>query len=164
MVNARIDVPGNGRETVLRWVRVLHLGNGNDAVWRTLTHDLRLTVAQHYLMALGRTGDDAAAAWLATGDPADEGFRYMVDRQCAAWRAELVPLIHAAEIVGSAPVGADLESVVVASARVSRHSAREQATFTFMLQHGPQATAVAAVGNWLPLPGWPPERWTLPHT
>ncbi|MFI5937343.1 hypothetical protein [Actinoplanes sp. NPDC051494] len=144
----------------MRWIRVLHLGTGNDALWAALTGEFRLTVAQHYLISIGRENDDEHAARLSAPASEENGFRYMVDRQCQAWRDEHLPLVHTGAVVAARPVGAYLEMVTVAG--------QSKAEFRFLVRHSAAGhsgseTSVAAVGHKLPVPGWPPTQWPIPH-
>ncbi|WP_306205002.1 hypothetical protein [Actinoplanes sp. RD1] len=155
-----IRQPGDGADTILRWIRVLHHGTGTVALWTALTDELRLSVAQEFLIAAGRAGDDALAARLADPAGAEPAAREMVAAQCEVWRAGLSALATGAGIVSAHPFGATMELVIVAPT-VTR--ARHAAPHRFLVRHGQRDIAVAAVGDELPVPGWPPGWWSVPN-
>ncbi|WP_305785589.1 hypothetical protein [Symbioplanes lichenis] len=154
------DGARDGADTILRWIRVLHHGTGTVALWSALTDELRLSVAQEYLIAAGRTGDDALAARLAAPGGAEPGARDMVAAQCEMWRTSLSALAPGADIVSAHTFGATMEVVTVAPT-VTR--ARHAAPHRFLVRHGPREIEVAAVGDELPVPGWPPGWWSVPN-
>lgn len=156
--------PGDGMGTVLRWIRVLHRGTADDSLWTALTFEWRLTVAQLYLISLGSRHDDVRAARLASDEPADPDFPLMLHRQCQAWRKAYLPLARGAEPVSSLAVGADMELVAV-EGRPARpgHGDAPAPRFRFLVRHRRDETAIAAIGHRLPIPGWPPTQWAIPH-
>lgn len=143
---------------------MLHRGTADSAVWRALTHELRLTVAQLYLTSVGTVGDDVRADRLASTESAEADFPSMVHRQCQAWRKTFLPLARGTESATVVTVGSEMELVTVAvrPGRIGPATARIP-PFRFLVRHRRHDTAIAAIGHRLPVPGWPPTQWSIPH-
>jgi hypothetical protein len=132
-------------------------------VWRALTHELRLTVAQLYLTSLGTTDDDVRAARLAATESAETDFPAMLRRQCQAWRKTFLPLARGNGPVAVVTVGADMEMVTLAVRAERTGPGTRTPPYRFLVRYcGPDIT-IAAIGHRLPLPGWPPTLWSIPH-
>jgi hypothetical protein len=143
---------------------VLHRGTADDTVWRTLTDDLRLTVAQLYLTSLEQVNDDVRAARLAAAASRENDFPDMLHRQCQAWRRTFLPLARGNGPVAVRSVGADMEMVTV-PVRPERvdHGAARFSPYRFLVRHCGFDTAIAGLEHRLPVPGWPPTLWSIPH-
>lgn len=155
---------GNGGETVLNWIRVLHRGTADGALWAALTDELRLAVSQLYLMSVGSGNDDARAARLARLGSTDSSFQPMLHRQCQAWRRTFLSLARGADLIATVPVGSDMEMVTVAGRPAQPGCGdRQPPLHRFLVQHDRHGTALAAIGHKLLMPGWPPIQWSIPN-
>ncbi|MFI7542185.1 hypothetical protein [Actinoplanes sp. NPDC049599] len=156
--------PGNGPDTVLSWIRLLHRGTADGAVWGALTPELRLAVSQLYLVSVRSGNDDARAARLAAVEPADADFPAMLHRQCQAWRKTYLPLARGADPAAAVVVGSDMEMVTLTARPVRPgHGAGPPAVYRFLVRHWWGDVTIAALGSRLTVPGWPPVQWSIPH-
>jgi hypothetical protein len=154
----------DGPATVVAWIRLLHRGAADHDLWRALTHDLRLTVCQLYLMSVGSLGDEARAARLASVESAENDFPHVLRRQCQAWRKAFLPLALGIASADGVAVGADMEMVTVTARPVRPGRAGlPHARYRFLVLHHRRGAAIAAFGHRLPVPGWPPTQWSIPH-
>jgi len=164
MRSSRPAPPPDGAYLIARWLRHLHDGDDLRFVWAALDHDLRLATAQAFLMRTGsRTGDDERGTALAMTAPTDPDFPAMAAARTGHWRAELAPLTQGVAFpLRPHPVGADMElwQALPTSPPAAGEPLR---TYPFLLRQRPSGPLIAAVGRDLPLPGWPPSTWAIPH-
>lgn len=161
------DEPSSSLHAIAQWADQVHNAPDFRAVWSPLDAELRLTIAQSFLLGMDAAPDDARASALAARDSADPWFPDMLQRCAWHWRrfyAFLAAGMPAAS--RSLPVGADMELTVVPTLAPSGSpdrgpSATSQAFITRLTPD--RGWVIAALGHRLPVPGWPPTEWTIPN-
>lgn len=161
------DEPSTSLQAIAMWAEKVHGARDPREFWVPLDTDLRTTIAQSFLLGMNEQPDDARAAALAARDSADPWFPDMIQRCAAHWQrfyAFLAPGVPMAS--RSQPVGADMELTVVPTLAHSGApdrgpSATSQAFITRLT--GEHGWVIAALSHKLPVPGWPPTEWTIPH-
>ena len=160
-------LPSNSLEAIARWAAKVHSARDARQVWVPLDTDLRTTIAQSFLIGMNEQPDDARAAALAARDSSDPWFPDMLQRCARHWRRFYAFLAAGMPTASrSQPVGADMELTVVPTLAPSGApdrgpAATSQAFITRLTDdHG---WVIAALSHKLPVPGWPPTEWTIPH-
>ena len=160
-------LPSNSLEAIARWAEKVHSARDARQVWVPLDTDLRTTIAQSFLIGMNEQPDDARAAALAARDSSDPWFPDMLQRCARHWRRFYAFLAAGMPTASrSQPVGADMELTVVPTLAPSGApdrgpAATSQAFITRLTDdHG---WVIAALSHKLPVPGWPPTEWTIPH-
>ncbi len=153
-------------DAVLYWVESLRHGAARE-LWSVLDSDLRLVIAQDFILATIGVPDDARAAGLAARDAQGPVFNRMLAAVVRRWRQTHAALANGVTF-GEGPegVGADLE-VVVAYGRPAfgtRRARQDGSPHVFITrQSRPYGWSIAAAGPRLPAPGWPPTSWVIPQ-
>ena len=153
-------------DAVLYWVEALRHGATRE-LWDVLDADLRLVIAQDFILATAGVPDDARAGGLAARDAQGPVFTHMLAAVVRRWRQTHAGLANGVTFAGRPEsVGADLE-VVVACGRPAfgaRRAHQDGNPHLFITRrcrsHG---WSIAAAGPKLPAPGWPPTSWLIPQ-
>jgi hypothetical protein len=161
------DPPSSSLQAIARWAEKVHSAGDPREVWVPLDTDLRTTIAQSFLLGMNEQPDDARAAALAARDSADPWFPDMLQRCARHWRRFYAFLAAGMPTASrSQPVGADMELTVVPtlahSGAPDRGPAATSQAFITRLTHD-RGWVIAALSHKLPVPGWPPTEWTIPH-
>jgi hypothetical protein len=161
------DLPSSSLQAIAMWAEKVHRAGDPREVWMPLDLDLRTTIAQSFLLGMNEQPDDARAAALAARNSADPWFPDMLQRCARHWRRFYAFLAAGVPTASrSQPVGADMELTVVPTLAHSGApdrgpAATSQAFITRLTaDHG---WVIAALSHKLPVPGWPPTEWTIPH-
>ena len=161
------SAPPSSLQAIALWAEKVHTARDAREVWVPLDTDLRTTIAQSFLLGMNEAPDDARAAALAARDSADPWFPDMLQRCARHWQQFYSFLAAGVPTASrSQPVGADMELTVVPTLAHSGTpdrgpSAASQAFITRLTaDHG---WVIAALSHKLPVPGWPPTEWTIPH-
>lgn len=151
--------PSSG-EAVAYWIETLRRGAVRN-LWAVLDDDLRLAVAQKYILRVVGGPDDAMAAELAARDSGHPHFGRMVGGEVRRWRQTHGALADpVAYPYQHARVGSCLEVLVVHGRRQSDVAE----PCLFITRFGRECGwCVAATCERLPLPGWPPTDWIIPQ-
>lgn len=164
MLIPALDFPCSS-DTVRYWLECLRHGAGRE-LWGVLDEDLRLVIAQDFVLATIGVPDDRRAAGLASCEAHGPAFDRMLTAVVRRWRQTHAELADGAQIdQRAAGVGADLE-VVVAYGRppFGARRARGGNPHLFITRFGrARGWSVAAAGPRLPAPGWPPTSWVIPQ-
>ena len=153
-------------DTVRYWIECLRHGAARE-LWSVLDSDLRMVIAQDFILATVGVPDDSRAAALAAREARGAVFNRMLAAVVRRWRQTHAELANGATIdKRAAGVGADLE-VVVAYGRPAFGTRRTRQAgnphvFITRFCHA-QGWSVAAAGPRLPAPGWPPTSWVIPQ-
>ena len=159
--------PSSSLEAIARWAEKVHSARDARQVWVPLDTDLRTTIAQSFLIGMNEQPDDARAAALAARDSSDPWFPDMLQRCARHWRRFYAFLAAGMPTASrSQPVGADMELTVVPTLAPSGApdrgpAATSQAFITRLTDD--YGWVIAALSHKLPVPGWPPTEWTIPH-
>ena len=159
--------PSSSLQAIAMWAGKVHTSRDLRQVWQPLDTDLRTTIAQSFLLGMDEQPDDARAAALAARDSADPWFPDMLHRCAVHWRRFYAFLAAGVPTASrSQPVGADMELTVVPTLEHSGAtdrgpSAASQAFITRLSTD--RGWVIAALSHKLPVPGWPPTEWTIPH-
>jgi len=152
-------------DTVRYWLECLRHGAARE-LWSVLDADLRLVIAQDFVLATIGVPDDRRAAGLAAREARGPVFNRMLAAVVRRWRQTHAELANGATIDDRpAGVGADLE-VVIAYGRppFGARRARGGNPHFFITRFGrANGWSVAAAGPRLPAPGWPPTSWVIPQ-
>ena len=153
-------------DAVLYWVESLRQGAGRD-LWSILDADLRLVIAQDFILATLGVPDNARASELSAPDAHGPVFNRMLAAVVRRWRQTHAGLANGVTFDGRpARVGADLE-VVVAYGRPAfgtRRTRQDGNPHLFIARVSPAyGWSIAAAGPRLPAPGWPPTSWVIPQ-
>ena len=161
------DAPSSSLEAIASWAGKVHSGGDPREVWVPLDTDLRTTIAQSFLLGMNERPDDARAAALAARTSADPWFPDMLQRCARHWRRFYAFLAAGMPTASrSQPVGADMELTVVPtlahSGAPDRGPAATSQAFITRLTDD-RGWVIAALSHKLPVPGWPPTEWIVPH-
>jgi len=147
-------------DAVAFWLESLRCRSGRD-LWAVLDDDLRLAVAQEYVLDITGAPDDSMAAELSARDSWHPHFRRMVDGLVSRWRqthrALAAPIAYPYRCV---PVGCCLEVLVTHGQSPSGVAEPSLFITRFGEDFG---WCVAATNERLPVPGWPPTDWVIPQ-
>jgi hypothetical protein len=159
--------PSSSLQAIEMWAGKVHNARDPREVWVPLDTELRTTIAQSFLLGMNERPDDARAAALAARNSADPWFPDMLQRCARHWRRFYAFLAAGMPTASrSQPVGADMELTVVPtlahSGAPDRGPAATSQAFITRLT-GDRGWVIAALSHKLPVPGWPPTEWTIPH-
>lgn len=165
MLIQTVDFAGSC-DAVLYWVEALRHGAARE-LWGVLDTDLRLVIAQDFILATTGVPDDARAAELAAWGAQGPVFSRMVAAVVRRWRQTHAGLANGVTFDGRPEsVGADLE-VVVAYGRPAfgaRRARQDGEPHLFITRRSrSHGWSIAAAGPKLPAPGWPPTSWLIPQ-
>jgi hypothetical protein len=161
------DEPSSSLQAIAMWAEKVHGARDIRELWVPLDTDLRTTIAQSFLLGMNQPPDDDRAAALAARDSADPWFADMLQVCARHWRRFYAFLAAGVPTASrSQPVGADMELTVVPTLAHSGApdrgpSATSQAFITRLSPD--RGWLIAALSHKLPVPGWPPTEWTVPH-
>src|SRR5690349_12431603 len=159
--------PSSSLEAIAMWAEKVHTATDPRELWMPLDTDLRTTIAQSFLLGMNERPDDARAAALASRHSTDPWYPDMIQRCARHWRRFYAFLAAGVPTASrSQPVGADMELTVVPTLAHSGApdrgpSATSQAFITRLTTD--RVWVIAALSYKLPVPGWPPTEWTIPH-
>jgi len=153
-------------DVVSFWAEGLYGGGVRD-LWKALDPELRLAIAQAYILRSDGPPDDRAATALAARDSQDWHFKKMITEVSWSWRRVYVGLSDGVVFPEEAMrVGADMEHV----AAYGREGAGSAQTGEWAKPHSfitryndGYGWLIVATGRKLPIPGWPPTEWTIPQ-
>ncbi len=167
-MSAPIDgPPSSSLQAIEMGAAKFHNARDPREVWVPLDTELRTTIAQSFLLGMNERPDDARAAALADRDSADPWFPDMLQRCARHWRRFYAFLAAGMPTASRThPVGADMELTVVPtlahSGAPDRGPAATSQAFITRLTSD-RGWVIAALSHKLPVPGWPPTEWTIPH-
>lgn len=153
-------VPAGGTEIAHEWLT--RLRHEDDALWFTLDENLRLCLAQGWLMATGRDEPrkrDKRAAALVSG--IHKRFPAMLHDLVEHWQRVYEDLDYTPAIVDVTDlVAPDMEMVMFTRQEfVGPYSAGDLIpTHSFITHYVDGVWKIAATSRRLPVPGWPPAE------
>jgi hypothetical protein len=154
--------PG-GLSVAIGWIEGIHSGAPVERLWEPLDDNLRLCVAQAYVLNSDGMPDAERAAAIAERKSMHPEFQNMMEQTVANWREVYSTLANGvAYLANPEPVGPDLEYLALLEPLYAGAIDQPTPAHSFIVRRVDGEWLIAATARRLPVPGWPPSEQVIP--